>query len=223
MKTWPALASLSLHGALFAGAGWLSVQQAQFGVESGRSSVEVELVAAPAVVEETAEVAPPVPEDPPLVPAAPDLDAMVVPVPEATTQPTPALPSPPSPSTPLTHALRKTARGDGSAPTPGRDATSQRAEGGSIETTARPNYLRNPVPPYPELARRLRQEGLVRLSVRVTAGGRAESLTLLSSSGYPLLDEAALRSVRTWRFEPARVGGIPIDSTVTVPIRFELQ
>jgi protein TonB len=44
-----------------------------------------------------------------------------------------------------------------------------------------------------------------------------------SSSGWPILDEAALRAVKNWRFHPARVGGIPIPSTVTVPIRFELH
>ena len=88
---------------------------------------------------------------------------------------------------------------------------------------ARPNYLRNPEPPYPLLARRRRQEGTVLLSVRVTENGRAALVNLKTSSGYPLLDEAALRAVRDWEFDPARAAGIAVESQIEVPVRFVLK
>jgi outer membrane biosynthesis protein TonB len=37
------------------------------------------------------------------------------------------------------------------------------------------------------------------------------------------LDEAALTSVKTWRFIPAMDGNFPIKSVVRLPIRFDLK
>ena len=71
-------------------------------------------------------------------------------------------------------------------------------------------------------ARRQRQQGTVLFDVQVGADGRAASVKLKHSSGFPLLDQAALEAVRRWTFEPARTGGIPISSHVEVPVRFAL-
>jgi len=109
--------------------------------------------------------------------------------------------------------------GDGSSPKPGPDATTQKAE---VGVKAEPNYLKNPEPPYPSSARHRHQEGLVLISVRVTAQGRAEKVELKQSSGYPLLDEAALNAVRDWEFIPARVDTIAFASEIEVPVRFKL-
>jgi protein TonB len=39
-----------------------------------------------------------------------------------------------------------------------------------------------------------------------------------------MLDDAAAETVRTrWRFVPARRGGTPVESTVSVPIRFRIH
>jgi protein TonB len=89
--------------------------------------------------------------------------------------------------------------------------------------SARPRYRSNPEPEYPALARRRRQEGLVLLSVRVDAKGRAETVAVRISSGFALLDEAALEAVRRWEFEPGRFRGDPVPSQVEVPIRFQLD
>jgi len=43
------------------------------------------------------------------------------------------------------------------------------------------------------------------------------------SSGYEVLDRSALETVRDWRFIPARFGGIPVKSTVIIPITFKLK
>jgi protein TonB len=84
-------------------------------------------------------------------------------------------------------------------------------------------YLSNPKPDYPSEAREMRQQGVVMLSVEVDAEGRASDVSLSRSSGYPLLDHAALDAVRRWRFEPAEAGGLPVSSRVEIPVRFSLS
>jgi protein TonB len=87
---------------------------------------------------------------------------------------------------------------------------------------AQPNYLKNPEPLYPLLARRHNQQGIVLLTVKVTAQGRVSHVELKQSSGFPVLDEAALQAVRYWEFEPARIGSLGVESQIEVPVRFIL-
>ena len=84
-------------------------------------------------------------------------------------------------------------------------------------------YLNNPAPSYPALARRLGEEGTVRIRVWVTREGRAGKVELSQSAGSPRLDRTALETVSRWRFEPARERGEPVDQWVTVPIKFKLE
>jgi protein TonB len=85
------------------------------------------------------------------------------------------------------------------------------------------DYLKNPAPPYPPLSRRMGEEGKVILRVLVSPQGAAESVELKTSSGSARLDEAALNTVRHWRFIPAKRGDSPIQSWVLVPITFKLE
>jgi protein TonB len=86
-----------------------------------------------------------------------------------------------------------------------------------------PLYDLNPPPIYPWVARRRNYQGTVLLDVRVTAKGFVAEVKVAQSSGYPVLDRSALKSVRRWRFEPARRGSRPIETWVQVPVRFELE
>ncbi len=79
-----------------------------------------------------------------------------------------------------------------------------------------------PKPRYPRLARLRGWEGRVVLSVSVDAKGRPTSVRIRASSGFDILDQAAARTVRTWRFEPARLAGDPVADALDVAIRFEL-
>ena len=96
--------------------------------------------------------------------------------------------------------------------------------GGDGSGGARVAYGTNPLPLYPLVARRLGKEGVVLLEVLVAPDGRAAEVRVLRSSGFPPLDESAATTVRErWRFVPARRGGTPVESRVTVPIRFRLE
>jgi protein TonB len=87
---------------------------------------------------------------------------------------------------------------------------------------AKPDYLRNPPPKYPRLARERGWEGAVLLRVQVLTDGTAGEVTLSQSSGYKILDDAALFAVKTWKFSPARLGPLAINSWVEIPISFKL-
>jgi protein TonB len=84
-------------------------------------------------------------------------------------------------------------------------------------------YLNNPRPEYPRLARRNGDQGTVLLRVLVTPQGLPARVETEKSSGSPLLDEAALRAVKAWRFTPARKGLEAVEEWVRVPIVFRLQ
>lgn len=85
------------------------------------------------------------------------------------------------------------------------------------------SYLEAPPPRYPPLAKKRDQEGDVFLLVTIGADGRPEAVALHASSGFALLDRAAIEQVqRRWRFRPLLVGGLPTRSRAIVPIRFSL-
>lgn len=84
-------------------------------------------------------------------------------------------------------------------------------------------YLDNPPPQYPAIAKRAGEQGKVVLRVLVAASGRADTVEVRTSSGSPRLDDAALETVRRWRFVPARQGDQAIAAWVLVPISFTLQ
>lgn len=92
-----------------------------------------------------------------------------------------------------------------------------------VEARYDADYLRNPPPVYPPMSRRRGEQGKVLVLVAVTPGGLAGEVSLRKSSGYPRLDEAALKAVRGWRFAPARRGDNPVAATVVVPITFRLE
>lgn len=88
---------------------------------------------------------------------------------------------------------------------------------------ATPLYRRNPSPEYPMIARKRGYQGTAVLDVLVSREGRVKELRLSASSGYSVLDQAALRSVKTWLFDPGTQGGEGVDMWVKVPVRFQLE
>ncbi|MCO5106492.1 MAG: TonB family protein [Burkholderiaceae bacterium] len=68
----------------------------------------------------------------------------------------------------------------------------------------------NTPPPYPGMARRMGDQGEVRLDVHVGVDGRVTEVRLRQSSGSTLLDRTAIETVKKWRFKPATVDGQPV-------------
>ncbi len=81
--------------------------------------------------------------------------------------------------------------------------------------------LWKPEPQYSAEARSERIEGDVVLLVRFPAEGAVEVIDVVSSLGYGL-DEFAIQAAAAIRFEPATQGGVPVEKTARIRIRFEL-
>jgi protein TonB len=78
-------------------------------------------------------------------------------------------------------------------------------------------------PGYPAEARQRGWQGRVVLRLEVSAEGAVSSVSVKSSSGHGILDNAALAKARTWRFIPAKRGGDAVTASVDWPIVFRLE
>jgi protein TonB len=211
------------------GVAWLT-QPARFHVHPGQTSTELDLLATPtpALVPEGAPLSPSIPE--PLVRPAPSHAASsLLPVikPAFLSQPAAAAvapevksaPSPPASATVHTARHSPAKRSARSAKAPITAAS--RSSPGAIQ--AQPDDLQNDPPEYPDESRIAHEQGVVILRVEVTAEGTPVTVSILQSSGFFRLDQAARQAVRHWKFHPALAAGIPVSSEATVPVRFKLQ
>ena len=86
-------------------------------------------------------------------------------------------------------------------------------------------YLNNPKPSYPALSRRLGEQGKVVVRVLIGVDGTAQQAEIAKSgsSGYERLDQAALATVRSWRYVPGKRNGVAEAMWFNVPINFVLE
>lgn len=91
--------------------------------------------------------------------------------------------------------------------------------GGFVETF--PRATRHADLEYPVDAGRAGVEGTVIVKALVGRDGRVRMTAVTTS--VPMLDEAAIRNVETWQFEPATSGGKPVAVWVSIPVRFKLH
>ena len=172
--------------------------------------IMVSLIVPAPVVEKPKERPKPLPvkhnvQPPPPLEPAPVITSTA---PEIPTQPA-APPPPPQPQTPPVAA----------APAPGPVTAPPPVVPPSFSAA----YLENPPPRYPAMARRLGEQGRVMLRVLVSAAGLADKVELRTSSGSERLDEAAIETVKRWRFVPARQGERSVAAWVLIPINFTLE
>jgi protein TonB len=107
------------------------------------------------------------------------------------------------------------------SPGPSSDAP---AEAAVTPPSFRAAYLNNPGPAYPNVSRRKREEGTVRLRVQVSPEGAPVQVLLDRSSNFSDLDSAAMDVVKKrWRFEPAKQGDRAVVAWVIVPMEFSLK
>jgi len=76
------------------------------------------------------------------------------------------------------------------------------------------------IPRYPALARQMRLEGNVVLSATISKSGTIANLHVVS--GSPMLQQAALDAVSTWRYRPYLLNGQPVDVETTINVNFKL-
>jgi protein TonB len=79
-----------------------------------------------------------------------------------------------------------------------------------------------PPPAYPRPAVRKQQEGRVVLLADVRADGTVEKVRVESSSGFPLLDDAALDALERWRFKTRVANGKTTPFVARVPFQFSI-
>lgn len=85
-----------------------------------------------------------------------------------------------------------------------------------------PKVLLQIIASYPEDALRAKISGSVMIEIVVGADGRIHSPKVVKSLGFGL-DEAALRVLPLWRFEPGQVSGAPAAMTTTTEMSFSMQ
>jgi len=65
-------------------------------------------------------------------------------------------------------------------------------------------------------------QGTVWLRLVIDRLGKVVSVDVVQSSGHAILDAAAVAAVRRWRGEPARDGGVAIETQEYLPVQFEI-
>jgi protein TonB len=139
------------------------------------------------------------------------------PMPLAVTDPTPApdaptgvvAPAAPAPLPPITAPVVVAAPAAPAHPAPQIELPSSDAD-----------YLHNPKPVYPLQSRRMGEKGRVIVRVLIGADGLAQQAEIRKSSGYERLDEAALNTVKSWRYVPGKRAGVVQAMWYSVPINY---
>lgn len=84
-----------------------------------------------------------------------------------------------------------------------------------------PKVIKQVLPEFPDEAREQGWQGRAYVTVVVGVDGRVADARIRSSSGYAVLDEAALQAVRQWQFSPALgKDGKPVQGLMQVPMHF---
>lgn len=156
--------------------------------------------------ENSAPVLPAPPELPDIAEFEPLPEIPDLPAPKPTESPAP-LAAKPAPRPTVTGKPSTPAKPNANAAGSGTGISSSKPTGGGsgMSDSARLAAGRMPAPSYPPFARRNGQTGTVLVEFTVDATGRVISAYAKSSSKWPLLDNEAVRTVRSWKF-PA--GGV---------------
>ena len=157
----------------------------------------------------------------------------VAPMPAAVAErrpPKPKVEEPP-PEVKLEKPLRREP-GEIKFPEPKLNQTIKQSEQSNNSPTAAPRQARLDAPPkpkrnikpdYPKGARQRGEQGDVVVEIRVNAEGTVDEVKVATSSGFPELDEAAVRAARAAKFSPARSGHDPVASTARLKLQFKLK
>jgi protein TonB len=82
------------------------------------------------------------------------------------------------------------------------------------------NLLEKTVPQYPAIARAARIQGTVVLQATIAKDGAIQNLRVIN--GPPMLQQAAIDAVRSWRYKPYLLNGEPVEVETTINVVFNL-
>ncbi len=85
-----------------------------------------------------------------------------------------------------------------------------------------PKPIQQNAPKYPVALRNQGTEGKAVISMVIDAQGAVRDLTTVSSTDEDFA-RAALNAVSSWQFEPGRIGDVPVNSRLEVPILFNIR
>jgi protein TonB len=80
--------------------------------------------------------------------------------------------------------------------------------------------LTKTLPQYPAIARATHIQGVVVLQATISKRGSIENLKVIS--GHPMLQQAAMDAVRSWRYKPYLLNGEPVEVETTINVVFNL-
>ena len=227
----PASAAPSRRNLAIAGGVVVLHVAALWALQSGMLRRAIEVIVPVALVTEF--VTPPEPKvEPPPAPAPRPPEPVARPVVQKRTPPAPrpapqpvALPDlRPAPSAPIGVVEPQPAPSPISTPVAVAPPTPPAPPPPRVELpSSDADYLQNPKPVYPPMSKRLGEQGRVLVRVLIGTDGSARQAELRQSSGYQRLDQAAVETVRKWRYVPGKRNGVPEDMWFNVPVSFVLE
>lgn len=191
------------------------------------SGVLIQAPPAEVVQAPSAQVTPPEPE--PMVQPKPKPKPKPKPQPKPKPKPKP-LPPPPAPLPPSEKAITAPPPPvqEQAPPPPQAPSTPMADNNDTLGAPVEPpridaRHRNNPAPAYPSLSRRRGEEGTVVLELLIMPDGSVAEISVKESSGFPRLDQTALKAVKRWRYTPAKRGGKAIEYRYLQPIAFTLN
>lgn len=146
------------------------------------------------------------------------IDLAPEPTPPPDQQPPPLPPAPIEPADFVLEDPTPPPRPQNATKSPPRIATrtTTGTRSGPVNSVAHANMLSAPRPSYSYEARRARQTGSGKFLLAFDANGYVTNVTLVQSTGTPLLDQLAISAFQRWRCRPG------VYERVYVPITFTL-
>ena len=84
-----------------------------------------------------------------------------------------------------------------------------------------PELLVSSAPIYPAMARQAHMEGQVTIDAVIDTTGKLTNMTVVS--GPPLLRQAAIDSLRTWKYQPGYLNEKPVPTKTSIIVNFRLR
>jgi TonB family protein len=77
--------------------------------------------------------------------------------------------------------------------------------------------------PFQFISIRLNEEGVAELAIHVSKDGTVTNATIVKSSGYPRVDNAAIACASTFRYQPAMHDGTAVDADTLANVNLKLR